>query len=307
MKKINAILFKYLRGEAHYQYLNLFNLLLIEFPAVKSVILSFYDSFVALLAKEKQVVDAQRSSEYTKQIADADHNNDKLITGITEAIKASLHHFDPVIVAAANIIWLRLKAFGDIQSKSYEEESAAITILIDDLKSAEYAPKAEILGLNPWICELKKAVTEFNALLKLRNVEQAGKPQQHLRDIRRQIDEVYHLMINNINSAVTLDSTGAYTEFVNQLNTQIAYFNEHNHHPAPKNLKTAIVNAIPEQEYTGKVITPIPAVFFNDVELFFAKDFTLTYKNNIERGVAEIGIKGKGNYTGKKTVTFNIV
>jgi hypothetical protein len=66
------------------------------------------------------------------------------------------------------------------------------------------------------------------------------------------------------------------------------------------------VDAIPVQEFTGKAITPIPVVHVGDVELSFAKDFTLTYKNNIEKGVAEMGIVGKGNYAGKKTVTFNI-
>ncbi|MDR1153330.1 MAG: hypothetical protein LBL04_01360 [Bacteroidales bacterium] len=53
-------------------------------------------------------------------------------------------------------------------------------------------------------------------------------------------------------------------------------------------------------------MTPIPAVYLEGVELFFAKDFTLTYKNNVQRGVAEIGITGKGNCAGRKTVTFHI-
>jgi hypothetical protein len=299
-------MFKYLRGEAHYQFLNLFNLLLIEFPNVQSIVLSLYDKFVALLAQEKQIVDAQKSSDYTKQIADADHRDDRLITGIVETVRAALHHFDPDIVAAAQSISLRLQTFGDIQAKSYEEEAAAINILLEDLQSAEYAPKVELLGLKPWTDELAEAVADFEELLRLRNIEQSGKPQQRLRDIRRQIEEVYRAMIISINAAITLDPTDAYAEFVNRLNTQIAYFNDHNHHPAPHNIRTAVVEIIPVQAYTGKPITPVPVVRLNGVELFFAKDFTLTYKNNIKRGVAEIGIKGKGNYAGKKTVTFNI-
>jgi hypothetical protein len=303
---INTILFSYLRGEAHYQYLNLYNLLLIEFPEVKNLVVVFYSDFVDLLGQERQIVDAQKSSDYTQQIVDADHRDDRLITGIRETTNAALHHFDPAIVAAAQSIWLRLKTFGEIQAKSYEEEAAAINILTGDLLSPEYAPKVALAGLTPWVNELAEAVADFEALLNLRNIEQAAKPKQRLRDIRKQIETVYRNMINHINAAATLDTTGAYTGFINRLNTTITYFNDHNHHPTPKNIRTANVDAIPVQQFTGKVITPIPVVHLDGVELFFAKDFKLTYKNNIQCGVATINIVGKGNYAGKKNVTFNI-
>jgi hypothetical protein len=306
MKRIIIILFKFLRGEAHYQFLNLFSQLLEEFPAVKSLVLVFYSEFVDLLAQEKKIVDAQKSSDYTQQIADADYRDDRLITGIRETVNAALHHFDTSIVAAAQSLWLRLKAFGEIQSKSYEEEAAAINILIEDLQSAEYASKVGLLGLTPWVNELAEAVSDFEELLKRRNIEQSAKPKQRLREIRNQIEPLYRNMVTHINSAATIDTTDTYTVFIDRLNTQITYFNDHNRHPAPKSIKTANVDAIPVQQFTGKAITPVPAVHLEGVELFFAKDFTLNYKNNVQRGVAEMSIVGKGSYAGKKNVTFNI-
>jgi hypothetical protein len=306
MKKIITVLFNYLRGEAHYQYLNLFNLLLIEFPVVKNLVAMFYGEFTDLLAQEKQIIDAQKSSDYTQQIADADHRDDRLITGIREMVNVALHHFDPVVVIAAQSLQLRLKAFGGIQAKSYEEEAAAINILTGDLQSAEYASKVELLGLTPWVNELVEAVADFEELLKQRNIEQALKPKQRLRDVRKQIETVYRNMINHISSAATLDTADTYTEFINRLNTRITYFNDHNHHPAPRNIRIASVGAIPVQQFTGDAITPIPTVHVEDTKLVFAKDFNLSYRNNIQRGVAEISITGKGNYAGKKNVTFNI-
>jgi hypothetical protein len=306
MKRIISILFKFLRGEAHYQFLNLFNQLLMEFPAVKNLVSVFYSEFVDLLAQEKKIVDAQKSSDYTQQIADADHRDDSLITGIRETVNAALHHFDPAIVAAAQSLWLRLKTFGDIQAKSYEEEAAAIDILIEDLQSAEYASKVGFLGLAPWVNELAEAVADFEELLHLRNIEQSAKPKQRLREIRTQIETVYRNMITHINSAATLDTTNTYTEFIDRLNTRIIYFNDHNHHHAPKSIKTANVDSVSVQQFTGKAITPIPVLHLDGVELFFAKDFNLIYKNNIQRGVAEMSIVGKGGYAGKKNVTFNI-
>jgi hypothetical protein len=307
MKTIISILFKYLRGEAHLRYLTLYDQLLNEFPAVQSLVKPFYDEFTGLLAQEKKIVDARKSSDYTQQIVEADHRDDRLITGIRDMVSAALHHFDPAVVAAAQSLSLRLKTFGEIQSKSYEEEAEAIGILLDDLQSAEFAPKAALVGLTPWVNELTEAVADFGRLLDLRNTEQAGLPHQRLRDVRRQIETVYRNMVTHINSAATLDTTETYTEFINRLNARITYFNDHNHHPAPQNIRTADVEAIPEQPYTGKAITPIPTVRLGDRDLVFARDFTLTYKNNTRPGVAEVHIAGKGNYAGHKTVTFRIV
>jgi hypothetical protein len=40
--------------------------------------------------------------------------------------------------------------------------------------------------------------------------------------------------------------------------------------------------------------------------LYYKKNFTLTCKNNLQPGVAEISTAGKENYGGWKIVTFNI-
>ena len=45
---------------------------------------------------------------------------------------------------------------------------------------------------------------------------------------------------------------------------------------------------------------------YNDAELKLNKDYTLTYSNNNAIGTATVTVKGKGNYTGSKTLTFKI-
>jgi hypothetical protein len=42
------------------------------------------------------------------------------------------------------------------------------------------------------------------------------------------------------------------------------------------------------------------------VELVFSKDYTVSYKNNVDRGTATLYIKGIGKYVGELTTTFNI-
>ncbi len=73
-----------------------------------------------------------------------------------------------------------------------------------------------------------------------------------------------------------------------------------------KNLSTADVAAIADQNYTGNAVTPSLAVTDSGNVLKEGIDYTVTYKNNTEVGTATVTIKGTGNYSGTKSVSFNI-
>ncbi|MDR1455786.1 MAG: hypothetical protein LBJ01_09055, partial [Tannerella sp.] len=56
---------------------------------------------------------------------------------------------------------------------------------------------------------------------------------------------------------------------------------------------------------------PLTKVYFREeghptLELVFAKDYYVTYRNNIEVGTATMTIHGKVAYRGQVTVKFNI-
>jgi hypothetical protein len=305
MRQIKFIRFNYMRKEAHYQFLEMFNRLLDSYPEIKEIVDVYYPDFNTLFSKEKILMNTQKSSDYTLQIVAADHRANQLLVGIRSAMIAAVHHFDPVIAKAAISLQNQLKPIANIARKPYEEEVSAIKILLVVFQG-EAAREADVIGLTPWIRELKTAVTDFERLLQLRNAEQAAKPLGRLRNIRLEIDVVYRKMIDRINAFNTVDEKETYTEFIRQLNAQIEYFNGHNDKQTVKDIKMAIVKSIPAQKYTGKPITLTPKVSFEGTELIFAKDFTLSYNNNITAGNAEITIHGKGAYKGNKTITFFI-
>ena len=74
--------------------------------------------------------------------------------------------------------------------------------------------------------------------------------------------------------------------------------------PTPIDISEMITfDTIPSITYTGSAIKPsveIPDFVLN-------RDYTVSYKNNINVGTASIIITGKGNYTGTATATFKIV
>jgi len=76
---------------------------------------------------------------------------------------------------------------------------------------------------------------------------------------------------------------------------------------APASITKAKVAAVPDQRHTGKAVTPEPSVTFGGKTLAKGTDYTLSYRNNVEVGDgAVITITGKGNFTGKTTVAFEI-
>lgn len=71
-------------------------------------------------------------------------------------------------------------------------------------------------------------------------------------------------------------------------------------------LKTATIDAIPTQYYTGKQIKPALNIKVGSKTLTAGTNYTASYTNNINPGKATVTITGKGSYTGTLTKTFKI-
>ena len=63
---------------------------------------------------------------------------------------------------------------------------------------------------------------------------------------------------------------------------------------------------VSNKTYTGKAIKPSVSVEYKGTKLTKDTDYTVSYKNNKNMGTATITVKGKGNFTGTKKVTFKI-
>lgn len=74
-----------------------------------------------------------------------------------------------------------------------------------------------------------------------------------------------------------------------------------------KNIAALSFSKVSSMQYTGKAITPVPVVKDGDTVLQKGTDFTVTYNKNKNIGSAGIKITGIGNYTGTKTIKFDIV
>jgi hypothetical protein len=313
-KMILAVYFRDFRMEEHYEFLVVLQALAQKYPAVKELITEYISALSLQIDLEKALINNMKKSDYTKLIAEADVNIDHLVNGMERVIDAALRHFDLNVVQAAQALQNRFKAFGRITRKAYEEEIADVNILLGDLKNDSYADKVTLLGLSPWVTQLTEAEATFENLIEKRNVEYAGKPQEHLKDVRRDSDILCRNIFERVDSAATIATTPMYDAFINELNARITYFNDHAHQHARRDISVAghcIVEDVAEQTYTGKPVTPQARAYYREegkptVELAAGQDFFITYRNNVEVGTADLILHGSNAYKGQKKLTFNI-
>jgi hypothetical protein len=191
-------------------------------------------------------------------------------------------------------------------------------MIIEKLRSPQYADKAELIGLTPWVAELADASAVFDVLIQERMAESANKPKGRLRDVRKDTEAVYAKIIDYINAAAIIGSNPAvFDDFIDRVNTNISYTHEQHYRGSRKDIGAAgalTVEMIPPQPFTGNPITVVPSVNYRHATaegdtltpLFLGQDFTVVFRNNTSPGTAAIIISGKGKYSGKKIVTFTI-
>lgn len=86
-------------------------------------------------------------------------------------------------------------------------------------------------------------------------------------------------------------------------NVDLNYYYKSN----PINISKTTIDFISNQKYTSSKITPNINIKYNNKTLVKNKDYTVSFENNTSIGTATVTIKGKGNYTGTRRITFKIV
>lgn len=83
----------------------------------------------------------------------------------------------------------------------------------------------------------------------------------------------------------------------------------------PVSMEKVTVSEISDQIYSGKAVKPLPEITYNGKTLVKNTDYTLSYENNTNAGIATIRVKGSAsaegsqagkNFIGEVAVNFNI-
>jgi hypothetical protein len=227
MEQINSIHLYSLRNNEHFQFMtDVKKMIDTATPAVlhlETVYPRFTGAFDALNAT--LLVD--RGSVKTETLSEFDTSRDCTWSGIKGRLRATLLCPFEEEVASAKALLRIFDLYGNIREMSYNEETAALTNLIEDLENRENATHCNTVGITGWVDALKQQNIAFQALLDERNEELAGKESGDVKTARAAIDPEYETMVQRMNAAVTLDmATPEIEKFIRELNQRIKYYNE---------------------------------------------------------------------------------
>ena len=131
-------------------------------------------------------------------------------------------------------------------------------------------------------------------------------------------DNIFHINIKRNTTyyskiiKILSNSEKAYISFGNAKESHFSYYDDKAHYciafsEKVKQIDSLKISSLSDKTYTGSEITPKITIRNGSKELICNKDYTLTLKNNINIGTAEVTITGIGNYTGATTKTFKII
>jgi murein L,D-transpeptidase YcbB/YkuD len=206
-----------LRNEAHVEYHETADKLVIKYNPESLGIKTLYDIYKPLLDAEVAVLDIIRKSEYTGEIAAQDHLRDKLFRGFADAVKSYLNHFNADKQHAAKKIETVLEHYGNIAAKAFDQETAAIDDLLRELNDS-CNTEVNLLNLSDWLTQLDTENVKFKTLMAQRYTETAQRPSTKMKIARTEVDKIFRSMLNMIDALATVNGTGNYEAFIKELN-----------------------------------------------------------------------------------------
>ncbi|MDR1680463.1 MAG: DUF6261 family protein [Prevotellaceae bacterium] len=281
--------------------------------ALKTAVAPLMPEFNAALTLEDAVMQWVRKSVLTARIAEADQTVDRVLVGINAIVQASLHASSATVVAAAERVHIMLKEYGNVAREAYNEEAGDVRAILEHFTGAS-AADVVTLGLTTWVTDLNTGFNTFKNLLRQRDTEQGTKPAYTATDVRKRIETVWHQMVYIIDAHSVVGESTDFDAFIDLLNPTIDRLNAQFSRTV-KDLSEddhTVIEPIPAQLYTGAPVVVIPVVYYHEddnppVALELGKDFSVTYKNNVNAGMAQLTIYGKGGYKGQVGRAFDIV
>jgi len=225
MEKLEEITLSRFRNTEHFQFMTDVDQLITTATPLELGIDGLYPSFKTTLTAEDATMRTELGSIRSKTIEELDTLRDKTWNAILLRVKSTLLSPIAIEVESALIIKRIIDLYGDVRSKTYNEESAAITNLVNDLMLPANSDHLNLTGINMWVNALQMQNEQFKTIFNERNAEFAERESGDVRAIRLQIDPLYEKLVERINATIVMEiAKPAAISFVSQLNEKIRYY-----------------------------------------------------------------------------------
>jgi hypothetical protein len=226
-------------------------------------------------------------------------------------IKVNLKSSIPAKSAAAKLLMNVYKPFWKITTLPMASQLAQLKELALRVNSTQPLLDAiSALGIMPVWLNLVETNIAFKTLYDQRLVQNADTTLPPASKMKPVVVKEYEDYCTTIVQIYTTTPTEALKHLFDEINEVRRKYAPH--HLLELDAEHTSSEPIPEQDWTGRDVTPLTRMFYTTdtgtkIELRFTKDFDTAYKNNVNEGDAIAYFRGKGQYTGQYIITFRIV
>jgi len=285
-----------------------------------------FDNYVLADSFTKENVALKDSTDTTVEIAsveavDAKERNEKAIAKefvVTFATALAEGSYTATVAAGVT-------SYADVvMNESQELTGLAVAGIINDIETPEFFVvqsgkqctfEVDVLSDESTQDRLLTAISADDSKIKIASVGKVNAQGKATITLDGQSAGVTQVTLGVENSSFTktvsvmvIDNETVFDKMFEQNNLakpQVSDKNNNENKPSV-DITKAVVTGIENKVYTGTAITQEVKVTVDGKVLVKDTDYTVTYKNNIEAGTAEVVITGKGNYKGTKTLSFTI-
>lgn len=190
-------------------------------PDVKAAV----EVLKAAVKEEDKYLMLSRKNRYTAQIAAKDKERDSILRGYRSVVKGYLRMPVEDMAKAAAELKQHLKEYDINPGMQLERETSRIMNLVDDLDT-KFAPQVTLLGLKPYVDELRKANDAVDELLFIRTDARSQQVRGAMRKARAATDEAYLNVVRLINAVVVVGTDKDFVPLINYLNANIKRYKE---------------------------------------------------------------------------------
>lgn len=229
MIKIESFGLTHLMVEEHFQFMSDVDSILAETQPqmVRSSVdvYELYPRFKELLQQEDAIVAGLRKNIYTRSITEYDNIRDKIFLGMKSYFKAYTYSASDEKEEAAHRIMTIIENYKDPRRRPYNEETAIIYNMIQDLKDKCHADM-DLIGTPAidWLSDLKIANQDFEEAMVHRYDDKMEKPDWEISTVRAEINEVYSQMTTLIDVRNSLEENNTYIKLAKKINERVSYY-----------------------------------------------------------------------------------
>ena len=227
MGKITKLVLSLLRNNEHFQFMTDVKNGMETATPVSLNMETVFPEFTSAYDDLNSALLVDQGSVKTEQLTALDELRDRTWSALGERIRATLICPIEAEAESAKVLKRVFDLYGNIREMSYNEETAGVTNLIEDLEKPENAEHCNTLGMLHWVDTLKQQNNGFQSLQNARNAELANKESGDVKAARDGIDPVYEKIVDRANALVELDMASPELQaFIRELNQRIKYYKE---------------------------------------------------------------------------------